>query len=154
MFYIKSFMHKLSLHPQYIGQNIQSLIQEYLYKKVEGICTSSGYIIAVLKIEKISEGKILLSGQISFQIEYQALVLKPNNGEVVDAQIISCTKMGFFANVGPLSIFIYNYQVPQNLFGSLTNGTQVRLRIIGTKINSSKVYAIGSLSDDALGIIS
>jgi len=154
MFYVKSFTHNITLQPQYIGQNIQLLIQDYLFKKVEGICTSSGYIIAVLKIEKISEGKILLSGQISFQIEYQALILKPTNGEVIDAQIISCTKMGFFANVGPLSIFIYNYQVPQNILSSLGNGTLVRLKIIGTKINSSKVYAIGTLNDDALGVIS
>lgn len=154
MFYVKHFIHKLTLHPQYIGQNIQSLIQEYLLKKVEGTCSSSGYIISVLKIENISEGRILVSGHTSFQVGYQALVLKPVNGEIIDAPIVSCTKMGYFASVGPLSVFISNYQIPQNLLEELGNNSVVRLKIIGTKIDSSKVYAIGTLNDDFLGVIS
>lgn len=154
MFFVKHFVHRLTLHPQYIGQNIQSLIQEYLLKKVEGTCTSSGYIISVLKIENVSEGRVLLSGHTSFQIEYQALVLKPVNGEIVDAPIVSCTKMGYFASVGPLSVFISNYQIPQNLLEELGNNSIVRLKIIGTKIDSSRVYAIGTLNDDFLGVIS
>lgn len=154
MFYVKRFVHRLTLHPQYIGQNIQFLVQDYLLKKVEGSCTPSGYIISVLRAESMSEGRILLSGHISFQVEYQALVLKPINGEVVDAPIVSCTKMGYFASIGPLSIFISNYQIPQNLLEELGNNSIVRLKIIGTKIDSSKVYAIGTLNDDFLGVIS
>lgn len=154
MFYVKHFVHKLTLHPQYIGQNIQSLVQDYLFKKVEGTCTSSGYIISVLSVENMSEGRILLSGHTSFQVEYQALVLKPVNGEVIDAPIVSCTKMGYFASIGPLSIFISNYQIPQSLLEDLGNNSVVRLKIIGTKIDSSKVYAIGTLNDDFLGVIS
>lgn len=154
MFYVKHFVHKLSLQPQYLGQNIQSLVQEYLIKKIEGTCTSSGYIISVLTIDRIGEGKILLSGHISFEIEYQAIVLKPINGEIVDAPIVSSTKMGYFASVGPLSIFISNYQIPHNTLEELGNNKIVRLKIIGTKIDSSKVYAIGTLNDDFLGVIS
>lgn len=154
MFYVKHFLHRLSLQPQYLGQNIQSLVQEYLLKKIEGTCTSSGYIISVLAIDRIGEGKILLSGQISFEIEYQAIVLKPVNGEVIDAPIVSSTKMGYFASVGPLSIFISNYQIPHNTLEELENNKIVRLKIIGTKIDSSKVYAIGTLNDDFLGVIS
>jgi DNA-directed RNA polymerase II subunit RPB7 len=154
MFYVKHFVHKLTLHPQYTGQNIQSLIQDYLLKKVEGTCTSSGYIISVLRIENVSEGRILLSGHTSFRVEYQALVLRPVNGEIIDAPIVSCTRMGYFASVGPLSVFISNYQIPPNLVDELGNNTVVRLKIIGTKIDSSKVYAIGTLNDDFLGVIS
>lgn len=154
MFYVKHFVHRLSLQPQYLGQNIQSLVQEYLLKKIEGTCTSSGYIISVLAIDRIGEGKILLSGQISFEIEYQAIVLKPVNGEIIDAPIVSSTKMGYFASVGPLSIFISNYQIPHSTLEELENNKIVRLKIIGTKIDSTKVYAIGTLNDDFLGIIS
>ncbi|ELA41102.1 uncharacterized protein VICG_01895 [Vittaforma corneae ATCC 50505] len=154
MFYVKRFVHRLSLHPQYLGQNIQSLIQEYLLKKVEGTCTSSGYIISVLGIDGISEGKVLLTGHISFDVEYQAVVLKPTSGEIVDAPIVSSTKMGYFASVGPLSIFISNYQIPNTTLEELGNNSVVRLKIIGTKIDSTKVYAIGTLNDDFLGVIS
>lgn len=154
MFYVKRFMHRLSLHPQYLGQNIQSLVQEYLLKKVEGTCTSSGYIISVLGIEGISEGKILLSGHISFDVEYQAIVLKPTNGEIIDAPIVSSTKVGYFASVGPLSIFISNHQIPNAVLEEIGSNSVVRLKIVGTKIDSTKVYAVGTLNDDFLGVIS
>lgn len=154
MFYIKRFIHKLSLSPQFIGQNIQSLVYDYLLKNVEGTCTSSGYIISVLKIEQVSEGKILLSGQVSFEIKYQALVLKPVTGEVVDAIIESVSTLGYFASIGPLSIFISNYQIPSGVQDKLKDNDIVRLKIIGIKIDSTKVYAIGTLNDDFLGVLS
>jgi DNA-directed RNA polymerase II subunit RPB7 len=153
MFYVKHFVDKLSLHPQYLGQNIQSFIHEYLHKKVEGTCTSFGYIVSVLGIVGISEGKILLSGHVSFDVEYRAVVLKPENGEVIDAPIVSSTEMGYFASVGPLSIFISNYQIPNTILEEIGDNSIVRLKIIGTKIDSSKVYAIGTLNDDFLGVI-
>lgn len=154
MFYVKHFVHRLSLHPQYLGQNIQTLVQDYLLKKLEGTCSPSGYIISILTIDKISEGKVLLSGHISFEVEYQAIVLKPIFGEVIDAIIVSSTKMGYFAAVGPLSIFISNYQIPHSTLEEIGNNSVVRLKIIGTKIDSAKVYAIGTLNDDFLGVIS
>lgn len=154
MFYIKHFTHKINLSPQFLGPNIHALIQDYLYKKIEGTCSSSGYIIAILRIDSISEGQILLTGQVSFKIYYQAVVLRPEKGEVVDAAIVSATKMGFFASVGPLSIFISNYQIPSNVIHELGNNIVVRLKIIGTKIDSTRVYAIGTLNDDCLGVIS
>lgn len=154
MFHVKHFVHKINLSSQNLGPNIHMLIQEDLLKKVEGSCTSSGYVISVLRIDSISQGKILLTGQASFQINYQALVLRPEKGEVIDAPIVSSSKLGFFAGIGPLSIFISNYQIPQNLMEELGNNTVVRLKIIGMKIDNTRVYAIGTLNDDCLGVIS
>lgn len=154
MFYVKHFVHHLNLAPSSLGPSIHTLIQDDLIKKVEGTCSSTGYIISVLRIDSISHGKILLSGQVAFAISYQALVLCPQKGEVVDAPIISTSKLGLFANVGPLSIFISNYQIPQNLIEELGNNIVVRLRIIGMKIDAKRVYAIGTLNDDCLGVVS
>lgn len=153
MFFLKNFVHDLILHPRNISQNIQSLIQDYLYKNVEGTCTSSGFIISVLKIIKINEGRVLNNGHVSFKIEYQAMILKPQTTEIVDCQIVSSSNFGYFASVGPMNIFIYNDQIPQNLASELAVNTLVRLKIIGTKISSSKIFAIGTLNDDCLAII-
>lgn len=154
MFYIKHFMHRLNLSPQSLGPNIHSLVQEDLVRKVEGSCTAEGYIISVLRIDAISSGRILLTGQTAFTVDYQALVLRPQKGEVVDAPIVSTSKLGFFAGVGPLSIFISNYQIPHSLIEELGNNIVVRLKIIGMKIDSTRVYAIGTLNDDCLGVVS
>ncbi|KAI4291795.1 DNA-directed RNA polymerase II subunit RPB7 [Pancytospora philotis] len=153
MFYIKHFVQRLDLSPRYLSSSIQALVQESLIQKVEGKCSPAGYIISVLRIDSISQGKILLGGHISFTLNYQALVLCPQKGEVVDAPIISTSHLGYFAKVGPLSIFLSNYQIPPAIASELGNNTVVRLKIIGMKVDSSKVYAIGTLNDDCLGVV-
>lgn len=153
MFYVKHFVYRLNLSPRSLGPNIHMLIEDCLLKKVEGTCSPAGYIISVLRIDSISPGKILLGGHAAFTLNYQALVLCPQKGEVVDAPIISTSKLGFFAGIGPLSIFISNYQIPQTIAEELRNNIVVRLKIIGMKVDSAKVYAIGTLNDDCLGVV-
>lgn len=153
MFFTKLFTHTINLSPKYIGPNMHQLVRDYLIENVEGLCTPNGFTISVLKITNISEGFILLNGYTKFRISYEALILNPTKGEVVEAPIVSKTKMGFFASVGPLSIFISTCQIPQQILNSLATNDVVRLRIIGTKIDASKVYAIGTLNEEALGMV-
>ena len=153
MFYTKIFKDTIHLNPSNIGGNIDRLVKTYLNQNVEGGCTRSGYTIAVLKIINISEGVILMNGYVRFRIEYEALVLNPVKNEIIEAFIVSTNKMGYFAAVGPLSIFISTYQIPQEISSSLNVNDRVRLRIIGTKADLTSVYAIGTLNDEQLGII-
>lgn len=51
-------------------------------------------------------------GSVEFRIKYRAIVLKPFKNEVVDAVVVTVNKMGFFAEVGPLNIFISNHVLP------------------------------------------
>lgn len=154
MFYVEQLIHRVDLSPRSLTPNIQEIIQEELYRNAEGSCSSSGYIVAVLRILRIEQGKIQLNGHTIFKAVYEALVLRPQKGDIIDAPIVSTSKLGFFASVGPLPIFISNYQIPQVLMEDLGNNITVRLRIIGLKIDSVKMYAIGTLNDDYLGIIS
>lgn len=153
MFYIKDFTEKIHLNPSFLGPNIQSMVKEYLYTHVEGTCGRDGYVITVLKIDEISEGKITLSGTIIFTIKYTALTLLPYKGEIIDANVVETNKMGVFASAGPLSIFISNYQIPNGFNDEIVKDSMLRLKIIGTKVDSSKIYAVGTLNDDCLGII-
>lgn len=106
MFFVKDFIHRIHLSPSYLGPQIQSLVKDYLYKTIEGSCTDSGYVISVLDIGDVSEGVISLSGLTTFTVKYKALVLKPFRGEIVEASVIETNKMGIFASVGPLTVFI------------------------------------------------
>lgn len=153
MFHVKEFVRRIDLSPRNIGSNIHELIHKELLHKVEGSCTAAGYIIAVLRVIRIGHGKIQLNGRTTFTANYEALVLRPQTGDIVDAPIISTSKLGFFASVGPLSIFISNYQIPHALLEELGTNIVVRLKIIGMKIDCSKVYAIGTLSDECLGVL-
>ena len=86
-------------------------INRKLYSDVEGTCTGrNGYIIAVLSISDAGSGTIIPGiGTAEFVVKYTAIVYKPFKGEVVDGQVANVNKMGFFADVGPLQIFVSSH---------------------------------------------
>lgn len=49
------------------------------------------------------------TGFATFKVAYQAIVCRPYKGEVLDAVVTSVNKMGFFAEAGPLQIFVSNH---------------------------------------------
>jgi len=103
-----------------------NFLESKLYSDVEGTCSGQfGYIIAVVSILDIGKGMVLSgSGQAEFVTRYRAIVFKPFKGEVVDGVVNNVTKvcfqlvlfslcsggntsqMGFFADVGPLQVFV------------------------------------------------
>ncbi len=102
-----------------------NFLESKLYADVEGTCLGSfGYIIAVVSILDIGKGMVLSgSGQAEFITRYRAIVFKPFKGEVVDGVVtnvnkvrlllfcpvnsaLSTLKMGFFAECGPLTVFV------------------------------------------------
>mmetsp|Transcript_17815 Transcript_17815/g.40121 ORF Transcript_17815/g.40121 Transcript_17815/m.40121 type:complete len:84 (+) Transcript_17815:1-252(+) len=81
--------------------------------------------------------------------------------------------MGFFAEVGPLKVFVskhliptdmdfdpqsnpaaYVSQVSSDVSSRITKDTEVRLRIMGTRIDANEIFAIGTIKDDYLGVLS
>lgn len=108
--------HTITLPPEHLGPSLPGLLQETLLAQVEGHCTGRhGYIIAVLGHERIGRGIVQdgsETGAVEFRIKYRAIVLKPFKNEVVDAVVVTVNKMGFFAEVGPLNIFISNHLIP------------------------------------------
>jgi DNA-directed RNA polymerase II subunit RPB7 len=88
-------------------------LKSKLLADVEGTCTGQfGYIICVMDGMKIDVGKgrvIPGSGAAEFDVKYRAIVWRPFKGEVVDAIVTNVNKMGFFADVGPLSVFVSSH---------------------------------------------
>lgn len=68
------------------------------------------YIISVIQITDIGEGVIVPgTGQARFKCRYTAVVMKPFKGETVDGKVVNVNKMGFFAMVGPLQVFVSSH---------------------------------------------
>ncbi|KAJ7777444.1 RNA polymerase Rpb7 [Mycena metata] len=188
MFFIKELTHTILLHPSYFGPRMLSFLESKLYSDVEGTCSGQfGYIIAVVSILDIGKGMVLSgSGQAEFITRYRAIVFKPFKGEVVDGVVNNVNKMGFFADVGPLTVFV-SHQVglravsllafslssglfqlihPDLRFDSNSNppsfasvdqiiekSTHVRLKIVGTRVDATEIFAIGTIKEDHLGVI-
>jgi len=169
MFFIKELTHTILLHPSYFGPRMLQYLETKLYQDVEGTCSGQfGYIIAVVNVLDIGKGMILPgSGQAEFITKYQAIVFKPFKGEVVEGVVHNVNRMGFFADVGPLSVFVSAQLIHPNLrFDPNSNppsyasddqiiekNTRVRLKIVGTRVDATEIFAIGTIKEDCLGVI-
>ncbi|KIY51911.1 hypothetical protein FISHEDRAFT_64042 [Fistulina hepatica ATCC 64428] len=169
MFFIKELTHTILLHPSYFGPRMVNFLESKLYADVEGTCSGQfGYIIAVVGLIDIGKGIVLSgSGQAEFITRYRAVVFKPFKGEVVDGIVDRVTKMGFFVNVGPLQVFVSQQLIHPDLkfdpnsnppsFASdeqiIEKNTKVRLKIVGTRVDATEIFAIGTIKEDHLGVI-
>ncbi|CAH8842279.1 unnamed protein product [Trichobilharzia szidati] len=172
MFYHIKLEHEILLHPKYFGPNLTETVKTKLFSDVEGTCSGKyGFIIAVTNIEHIGAGIIQPNrGFVQYRIVYRAIVYRPFKGEVVDGIVTQVTKVGVFAEAGPLTIFISKYSVPSNIKfegAEITadglnedeeeeNQTvqiedRIRIRIIGLRVDASDIFAVGTLMDDYLG---
>ncbi|PLW43906.1 hypothetical protein PCANC_09619 [Puccinia coronata f. sp. avenae] len=163
--------HTINLHPSFFGPRTEGYLKEKLNRDVEGTCTGRfGYIIAVLTTLTVSAGTIQPgTGMAEFVIKYSAIVLKPFKGEVVDGIVGQVNKMGFFVEVGPLQAFVSSHLIPSDLkfdpnanppcFSSdedqatIEKGTRIRLKIVGTRVDATEIFAIGTIKEDYLGPI-
>ncbi|KAM7540934.1 hypothetical protein Aperf_G00000037852 [Anoplocephala perfoliata] len=157
----------------YFGPKLIETVKAKLFSDVEGTCTGKyGFIVAVTNIEHIGAGILLPNrGFVQYHIVYRAIVFRPFKGEVIDAIVTQVNKVGVFAEAGPLNIFISKYSIPNNIKFEGAEPTnenaneddeeedtqvvqledRIRLRIIGLRVDSSAIFAVGTLMDDYLG---
>jgi DNA-directed RNA polymerase II subunit RPB7 len=104
----------------FFASNLQDHLLLRLHAEVEGTCSGRfGYIISVVEVVSVSKGVLkAATGHAEFDIMYKAIVFKPFKNQVVDGVVstvnkvaIHCihSKMGFFADIGPLQIFVSSH---------------------------------------------
>lgn len=110
MFFLHNLERRVTLHPSYFGRNMHELVTTKLLKDVEGTCAGNYYIISIMDTFDISAGKILPgNGLAEFTVGYRAVVWRPFKGETVDAVVYSVNPHGFFAQAGPLRLFVSSH---------------------------------------------
>ena len=172
MFYHIQLDHEVLLHPRYFGPQLMETVKQKLFAEVEGTCTGKyGFVIAVTTIDNISPGLIQPGqGFVVYPVKYKAIVFRPFKGEVLDAVVTQVNKVGLFTEIGPLSCFISRHSIPADMaFDPNSNppcfktadeemviqqDDEIRLKIVGTRVDASDIFAIGTLMDDYLGLVS
>ncbi|KAI5452656.1 DNA-directed RNA polymerase II subunit [Naganishia albida] len=175
MFFMKKLTHTIQLHPSYFGPKIQEVILQKLYADVEGTTSGKyGYIVAVNSIDNLTDLQagsrvVYGTGEAEFTLHYSAIVMKPFKGEVVDAIVDKVGKLGFFAYLGPMQIFVSTFYIPDDLRfqpesnppsfvsdqagESIKRGSKVRIRLMGIRTDQTELFAIGSIKGDFLGLL-
>lgn len=164
-------MHRrVQIHPRFFGVKLQEMLTQRLILEVEGTFAGRyGFVIAVLQvIEPIPTGELEDgTGFAIFPLQYQAVVFRPFKGEVLDSVVSKVTQHGFFAESGPLTVFVSHHLLPQGMkyipeteiwisedkSEQIEENSSVRMRILGLKIEATEISATGSIKDAFLGPI-
>lgn len=172
MFFHIQLEHEVLLHPRYFGPQLMETVKQKLFSEVEGTCTGKyGFVIAITTIEDIKAGLIQPGqGFVLYPVTYKAIVFRPFKGAVMDAVVTQVNKVGLFTEIGPLSCFISRHSIPSEMtFDPNSNppcyktesedmviqqDDEIRLKIVGTRVDASDIFAIGTLMDDYLGLTS
>jgi DNA-directed RNA polymerase II subunit RPB7 len=170
MFFLKAMERVVTLPPQFFGPALRETLERKLVDEVEGTCSGRfGYVVLVQDVSDIGQGRIQdgASGGATFSVKYTCLAFKPFKGEVLDAVVTQVNKMGFFAEAGPLQIFVSNHHIPDDFSFQTSAGPmycsedgevrvqkdcEVRLRVIGTRVDAAEIFALGSMKEDYLGV--
>ena len=159
------------LEPRHFGKNLQEVLREKLKNEVEGSCTGRhGFIMMVTQINRVSEGMVTDDGtaRAKYHVEYGCVAFRPFKGEVLDATVTQVNKFGFFAEAGPLNLFVSNQlieddmtfeSVGENKYVSsdqtveIKKDAEVRVRVVGMRIDASEIFCIATIKEDYLGVI-
>eukprot|EP01012_Entosiphon_sulcatum_P031426 TRINITY_DN3964_c0_g1_i1.p2 TRINITY_DN3964_c0_g1~~TRINITY_DN3964_c0_g1_i1.p2 ORF type:complete len:174 (-),score=48.33 TRINITY_DN3964_c0_g1_i1:18-539(-) len=172
MFFHIPMEKSITLEPRCFSRNIKQTLLHKLNQTFEGTCSGQhGFLIAVTAVDdrEISKGKVHDDGTCTFTVRFKALVYRPFRGEVVDTLVTQVTKMGFFAEVGPMQIFVSDQSMPADLRfdehsipqkfvsedGAITikKDDEVRVKLVGLRFTATEIYAIGSIEEDYMGPI-
>jgi len=175
MFFHIEMKKELLLYPKFFGPNINQLLIDKLHASVEGSCSGRyGFVVCVTEVTHVGKGKIREGGGLAtFPMTFNAVVFKPFKGEVFDAVVTTVNKLGFFAQVGPLQVFVSKHLIPADMQFDpqstpaayvsqaggahqpqrVTKDSEVRLRVIATRVNASEIFAIGTIRDEYLGVL-
>ncbi|RZC65428.1 hypothetical protein C5167_009113 [Papaver somniferum] len=114
-----------------------------------------GFVVAITGVDNVGKGLIRDgTGFVTFPVKYQCVVFRPFKGEILEAVVTMVNKMGFFAEAGPVQIFVSNHLIPDDMefqSGDIPNYTtsdgsvkiqkdsEVRLKIIGTRVDATEI---------------
>ncbi|KAK1360362.1 hypothetical protein POM88_044836 [Heracleum sosnowskyi] len=69
-----------------------------------------GFIVAITGVENVGNGMIRDgTGFVTFPVKYQCVVFRSFKGEILEVVVTMVNKMGFFAEAGPVQIFVSNH---------------------------------------------
>jgi len=149
------------------------VVVAYLIMQMEGSCSGRyGFIVLVTKVGEISEGVITDDGtaRAKFHVKYDCVAFRPFKNQIVDAVVTQVNKFGFFCECGALQLFVSNSLVPddvkfatdgagENCYksddGQITIGRdcEVRVKIVGMRIDANDIFCIATIKEDYLGLI-
>lgn len=129
----KKLQAHVTVPPHSLRYNLQHVIQDRLSRTIKGKCTEeNGFILSMKRISEIKGGLLdKHNGSVHYNVDFIAQTLRPQIGDIVEAVVSRVFKIGVFADLGPLNIFVpfsrmseeYQYQTQPITHFSISNDT-------------------------------
>lgn len=145
---------KIVLSINFVGKNLDDVIENYIQNNFEGKCVVEGYIKPnSSKIIKYSSGVIERGNKILFEVIFECDICLPVEGMIIPCLVKNVVKAGVRAEVSneipsPVIVFVakdHHYNI--NQFNEIRVGDNINVRVIGQRfeLNDKYISVIGEL---------
>merc|ERR1712070_164464 len=161
----------VEMSPKDFHKKMRNNLVQQLIRSVEGTFHGDyGFIVCVTEVENIGKGKIRDDvPEVSFPVEYRAIVFRPFKNEVLDGVVAQVDQMGCFVQIGPLSVFLSQHNIPSDYSldtnhqphwafvhrdddnTKITVDSEIRLKLVGVRVELTEMNAIGTINENYLG---
>jgi DNA-directed RNA polymerase subunit E' len=152
MYYLDHRRDVVRIPPARLGPELAGVISELAQQQFEGkLVDGQSLAVTIRDVKPIGEGHIIHGdGGVYQQVEYEALLFRPEIQEVVEGAVVEIRKFGAFVRFGPLDGLLHVSQIMddrvnidehnQRLVGveskrDLKVGYKVRARVVSLSLS-------------------
>ena len=145
---------KIVLPINYIGKNLDDIIEEYIHNNFEGKCVVEGYVKPnSVKIIRYSSGLIERGNNIIFEVVFECDICFPVEGMLVSCIVKNIVKAGIRAESSnempsPIIVFVAkDHHFTNQQFNEIQVNDTITVRVIGQRfeLNDKYISIIGEL---------
>jgi len=145
---------KIILPINFIGKNLDDVIEEYIHNNFEGKCVVEGYVKPnSVKIIRYSSGLIERGNNIVFEVVFECDVCFPVEGMLVSCVVKNIVKAGIRAESStetpsPVVVFVAkDHHFNNHQFNEIQVNDTITVRVIGQRfeLNDKYISIIGEL---------
>ena len=139
MYYLDHRRDVVRIPPERLGPELESVLTELAQQQFEGkLVDGQSLAVTIRDVRPIGEGHIIHGdGGVYQEVEYQALLFRPEIQEVVEGSVVEIRKFGAFVRFGPLDGLLHVSQIMDDR----VNIDEHNQRLVG--IESKKDLKVG-----------
>jgi DNA-directed RNA polymerase subunit E' len=113
MYYLDYRHDVVRVPPHRLGPQLETVLTELAQQQFEGKLVDGQSLAVIVKdVKPVGEGHIIHGdGGVYQEVEYQALLFKPEIQEVVEGAVVEIRKFGAFVRFGPLDGLLHVSQI-------------------------------------------
>ncbi len=152
MYYLDQRRDVVRIPPERLGPRLETVLTELAQQQFEGkLVEGQNLTVSIRGVQPVGEGHIIHGdGGVYQEVEYEALMFRPEIQEIVEGAVVEIRKFGAFVRFGPLDGLLHVSQIMddrvnidehnQRLVGveskrDLKVGYKVRARIVSLSLS-------------------